>query len=97
MPAESWSRDDPLGLALQDADERTRGQVVDTVRAAFDPFVNGAEVRYVAACWMVAAAAPRIPPPAVRICRAAAPMSRAREIVLACRSPAGPARSISSR
>ncbi|MGT2431847.1 class I SAM-dependent methyltransferase [Cupriavidus basilensis] len=48
----------PVGLVLEDADERTRAQVIDTVRAAFDPYVHGEEVRYTAACWMVSARAP---------------------------------------
>ena len=48
----------PVGLILEDADERTRAQVIDTVRAAFDPYVRGDEVRYTAACWMVSARAP---------------------------------------
>ncbi|KJK13041.1 SAM-dependent methyltransferase [Burkholderiaceae bacterium 16] len=48
----------PVGLILEDADERTRAQVIETVRAAFDPYVHGAEVRYTAACWMVSARAP---------------------------------------
>ena len=43
------------------------------------------------------AAAPLIPPPAVLICRAAAFMSSARLMVVAWRSPAGPARLMSSR
>ncbi len=47
----------PLGLVLQDADDRTRKQVTETVRAAFDPFVHGAEVRFTAACWLVDARA----------------------------------------
>jgi len=47
----------PLGLILQEADERTRAQVVETVRKAFDPYVFGTEVRYTAACWMVSARA----------------------------------------
>ena len=42
------------------------------------------------------AAAPRSPPPAVLICRAAFFMSNASDSVVACRSPAGPARSINS-
>ena len=46
--------------------------------------------------WRSTAAAPFIPPPAVRIARAAARMSSATEKVVACRSPAGPARSMSS-
>jgi SAM-dependent methyltransferase len=45
----------PVGLMLQAADDRTRNQVVATVRPAFDPFVHGAEVRFTAACWMVGA------------------------------------------
>ena len=48
----------PVGRILHEADERTRAQVVETVRAAFDPFVHGAEVRFIAACWMVGARAP---------------------------------------
>ncbi len=47
----------PLGLVLQEQDERTRAQVIRTVRAAFDPYVHGAEVHFTAACWMVAARA----------------------------------------
>lgn len=47
----------PVGLVLQDADEQTRKQVVEVVRRAFDPFVQGAEVRFTAACWMIGASA----------------------------------------
>jgi ubiquinone/menaquinone biosynthesis C-methylase UbiE len=47
----------PLGRVLHEADERTRAQVIDTVRAAFDPYVHGTEVRFTAACWMVGARA----------------------------------------
>jgi SAM-dependent methyltransferase len=47
----------PVGLALHDADDRTRRQVIETVRAAFDPYVHGAEVRFTGACWIVAARA----------------------------------------
>ncbi|OBF59887.1 hypothetical protein A5787_20915 [Mycobacterium sp. 852002-50816_SCH5313054-b] len=32
-----------VGLALQGKDERTRAQVIDAVRPAFDPFVHGTE------------------------------------------------------
>ncbi len=45
----------PVGLALQTADQDTRAQVIDTVRAAFEPFVHGTEVRFTAACWSVGA------------------------------------------
>jgi ubiquinone/menaquinone biosynthesis C-methylase UbiE len=50
----------PLGLVLHQADEPTRTRVTATVRAAFDPYVHGAEVRFTAACWMVAARAPLV-------------------------------------
>jgi SAM-dependent methyltransferase len=52
------SRLGPVGLILQEADDRTRTQVIEAVRAAFDPYVHGAEVRFNAACWMVGARAP---------------------------------------
>jgi ubiquinone/menaquinone biosynthesis C-methylase UbiE len=48
----------PLGRVLENADETTRIRVLEAVRAAFEPYVHGAEVRYVAACWMVSAQAP---------------------------------------
>jgi len=48
----------PVGQALTDADEGTRARVTAVVRAAFDPFVQGTEVRFTAACWMTAARAP---------------------------------------
>jgi ubiquinone/menaquinone biosynthesis C-methylase UbiE len=48
----------PVGLRLQEADDRTRTQVIETVRAAFEPYVHGAEVRFTAACWRVSARAP---------------------------------------
>ncbi len=47
----------PLGLALNESDEHTRSQIIKTVRAAFDPFVHGAEVRFTSACWTVTASA----------------------------------------
>ncbi|GAA2475964.1 class I SAM-dependent methyltransferase [Streptomyces longisporus] len=47
----------PVGLALNGADEPTRAHVINTVRTAFDPFVQGAEVRFTAACWLVEARA----------------------------------------
>jgi len=45
----------PASRAIQGLDERSRARVIETVRAAFDPFVHGAEVRFVAACWTVSA------------------------------------------
>jgi SAM-dependent methyltransferase len=45
----------PVGQALQDVDAETRAKVTETVVAAFAPFVRHDEVRFTAACWMVAA------------------------------------------
>ncbi len=42
---------------LPAVDDATRARVIETVRAAFDPYVDGAEVRFTAACWMVDAKA----------------------------------------
>ena len=47
----------PLGLILHEADDETRTRVVETVRPAFDPYVQGTAVHFTAACWMVAARA----------------------------------------
>ena len=52
----------PLGRALHAADGQMRARIVETVRAAFEPYVVGDAVRFVAACWMVDAhAAPSMP------------------------------------
>jgi ubiquinone/menaquinone biosynthesis C-methylase UbiE len=45
----------PLGRMLQQLDANARARVVGAVRAAFDPFVHGAEARFNAACWTVGA------------------------------------------
>lgn len=45
----------PVGRALQEVNDQTRLQVTKTVRAAFEPFVHGPEVRFNAACWLVCA------------------------------------------
>ncbi|MFD3306758.1 class I SAM-dependent methyltransferase [Streptomyces sp. NPDC058694] len=52
-----FTRFGPVGQMLGEADEQTRAQVVETVRAAFDPFVEGPEVRFTAGCWVVGARA----------------------------------------
>lgn len=59
----------PVGTLLQAMEEPRRTQVVETVRGAFDRYVHGNEIRFTAACWMVAARAPlhleqspRLPP-----------------------------------
>jgi ubiquinone/menaquinone biosynthesis C-methylase UbiE len=43
----------PLGRIVDQLEEKLREQVVATVRRAFDPYVHGNEVRFVAACWVV--------------------------------------------
>jgi SAM-dependent methyltransferase len=48
----------PVGIALQEADAQTRARVAAAVRAAFDPYVHGPEVRFDAACWMMVATSP---------------------------------------
>lgn len=45
----------PLGRALLEVDADTATEVIDVVRAAFDPYVHGDEVRFAAACWLVRA------------------------------------------
>lgn len=47
----------PVGLILQEADDRTRARVVEAIRPAFDRYVRGDDVRFTAACWMVGAEA----------------------------------------
>jgi ubiquinone/menaquinone biosynthesis C-methylase UbiE len=47
----------PLGRVLQNEDEQTRKRVVEAVRPAFDPYVHGDAVRFVAACWKISAQA----------------------------------------
>jgi len=47
----------PVGRILQKADAATRAWVMGAVRPAFDPFVQGEEVSFTAACWMVDARA----------------------------------------
>ncbi len=47
----------PVGRLLQEMDDGARTRILESVRAAFDPHVHGAEVRFTAACWMVGARA----------------------------------------
>lgn len=51
------SRLGPVGRIVQTLDERRRAPVLEAVRAAFDPYVQGTQVRYTAACWTVSARA----------------------------------------
>jgi SAM-dependent methyltransferase len=52
-----FTRLGPVGAMLQEADDATRARIIGAVRPAFDPFVQGEEVRFVAACWVVVARA----------------------------------------
>ena len=47
----------PLGQILHEADAASRDRIVETVRAAFQPYIAGDEVRYSAACWLLTARA----------------------------------------
>lgn len=47
----------PLGQVLHQTDEATRNRAIATVRAAFDPYVHGSEVRFEARTWTVTARA----------------------------------------
>jgi hypothetical protein len=52
-----FTRFGPLGRVIREIDDSTRMQVVSKVRAEFDPYVHGTEVRFTGACWMVRARA----------------------------------------
>ena len=47
----------PVGMALQQADDQTRARVIGVARAAFEPYVHGADVHFTAACWIIEARA----------------------------------------
>lgn len=49
----------PVGIALRDdaLEDAMRARVLDTLEAAFAPFVQGEQVRYTAACWAITAVA----------------------------------------
>lgn len=48
----------PLGRLLPTVEGRRRDQVIDQVRTAFEPYVQGDTVRFTAACWKVSSRAP---------------------------------------
>jgi hypothetical protein len=52
-----FTRLGPLGRVLHELDEPTRQAVILAVRRAFEPHVHGSEVRFSAACWLLAARA----------------------------------------
>jgi SAM-dependent methyltransferase len=47
----------PVGRVLGDTDPTTRADVLAAVLTAFDPFIDGPDVRFTAACWTVDARA----------------------------------------
>jgi SAM-dependent methyltransferase len=47
----------PVGRVLQCADEDRRARILEKVRPAFDSYVQGDDVRFDAACWMLEAEA----------------------------------------
>lgn len=51
-----FTRLGPLGQVLRDTEEPTRQSVIREVRAAFEPYVRGDEVRFTSACWKISAA-----------------------------------------
>jgi len=59
MPAPAlegyFSRLGPVALALREVDGTTRARVMQAVRAGFAPYLHGDEVRFIAACWEIAA------------------------------------------
>ena len=48
----------PIGRALRAADAQTRARITEAVLPAFDPYLDGDEVRFVAGCWMIGARSP---------------------------------------
>ena len=46
-----------LGRVLADADEATRDRIVSAVLPAYEQFLDGGQVRFNAACWLVSARA----------------------------------------
>ena len=53
-----FTRLGPVGRILGEADERTRNEVIERIRPAFDTYVDGDTVRFEAASWMVSARSP---------------------------------------
>lgn len=47
----------PVGRVLAEASEPVRVEILAKLRAALEPYVQGAEVRFTSACWMVVARA----------------------------------------
>ena len=45
----------PLGQHLSSADEATRARILAAIQPAFEPYLDGPQVRFTAACWLVSA------------------------------------------
>jgi SAM-dependent methyltransferase len=52
-----FTRLGPVGQALREADASLRRELSQRINAAFQPYVKGPEVRFIAACWLVSARA----------------------------------------
>ncbi|SNY74775.1 class I SAM-dependent methyltransferase [Paractinoplanes atraurantiacus] len=50
-----FTRLGPVGQILADVEEPRRSRIIETVRAAFDPFISGTNVRFTASCWLITA------------------------------------------
>ena len=48
----------PVGQVLREVDDARRNEGLRLARAAYEPFVNGDEVRFTARCWTVGAESP---------------------------------------
>ena len=53
-----FTRLGPVAQRLREADEATRTQAIARVLAGFQSYVQGAQVRFTAACWMISADVP---------------------------------------
>lgn len=51
------SRLGPLGRILPELNEPDRNQIINAIRPAFDPYIDGTDVRFTAACWLITAQA----------------------------------------
>lgn len=47
----------PLGAVFPLLDDKAKAELAPKIEAAFDPFVQGEEVHFIAACWMITARA----------------------------------------
>ncbi|QAY77836.1 class I SAM-dependent methyltransferase [Sphingosinicella sp. BN140058] len=55
---EYFTRFGPIARYLRGIEGAALAEIVATVRAAFEPYVRGEDVRFTAACWLISARAP---------------------------------------